>query len=230
MQSHRDQPLNSEQNSKSTRTNTKNKKVLIYARVSTSDQNPQIQISELRRYCEARQWDVTEEIIDLGFTGANDKRPGLQKLLSMAKSRQIDVVVVVKLDRLFRSLKHLVSTMQELTELGVEFISVKDQIDMTTASGRLMVHMLGAFSEFEKSLIVERTIAGITHARNQGKRLGRPPVADSKKIRELRTAGFSYRKIMNQLGVSMGVVCRAIEHAPKSPTNLEVTEDAKTKG
>ena len=206
------------------------KRILLYARVSTSEQNPQIQISELRRYSEARNWVITEEIIDLGFTGANDKRPGLQRLLSLAKSRQIDVVVVVKLDRLFRSLKHLISTLHEFSELGVEFISVKDQIDMTTASGRLMVHMLGAFSEFEKSLIVERTIAGINHARNQGKRLGRPPVADADEIRRLRISGLSYRKIMKQLGVSMGVVCRAIERAPISPTNSEVTEDAKTKG
>lgn len=142
------------------------KRVLIYARVSTSEQNPQIQIAELKRYCEARQWILIDEITDLGFTGANDKRPGLQKLLMLARSRQIDVVVVVKLDRLFRSLKHLVSTLHEFTELGVEFISIKDQIDMTTAAGRLMVHMLAAFSEFEKSLIVERTIAGINRKRS----------------------------------------------------------------
>lgn len=207
-----------------------NKRVLIYSRVSTTDQNPQIQVSELKQYCVARQWSVLEEITDLGFTGANDKRPGLQRLLALAKSRKIDVVVVVKLDRLFRSLKHLITTLHEFTELGVEFISIKDQIDMTTASGRLMVHMLGAFSEFEKSLIVERTIAGINHARNQGKRLGRPLVADQEEIRRLRRQGLSYRKIMTKLNVSMGVVCRAIETAPINSPKSNGDEDAKTKG
>jgi len=206
------------------------KNVLIYVRVSTPDQNPQIQISELRRYCEARQWVISEEIIDHGFTGANDKRPGLQKLLTMARARQIDVVVVVKLDRLFRSLRHLVTTLQEFTDLGIEFVSIKDQIDLTTASGRLMLHILAAFSEFEKSLIIERTIAGVNHAREQGKRLGRPPVADVIEIRDLRAAGLSYRKIMKALNITMGVVCRAIETAPKSSPEINKIKEVKTNG
>jgi len=205
------------------------KRVLIYSRVSTVGQNPQIQIAELKRYCDARQWQIVEDVSDAGFTGGNDKRPGLQKLLVMARTRQIDVVIVVKLDRLFRSLKHLVTTLQEFSDLGIEFISLNDQIDLTTASGRLMLHILAAFSEFEKSLIVERTLMGIAHARSQGKRLGRPPVADANKIRELRVKGLSYRKIMKELGLTMGTVSRALEQAaPESSPKTENNEEVKT--
>jgi DNA invertase Pin-like site-specific DNA recombinase len=114
---------------------------------------PEVQIEEIRRYCHARGWTITKEIIDHGYSGSSNNRPGLIKLLSLTHKRQIDLVVVVKLDRLFRSLKHLVVTLQEFSDLGVEFVSLKDQLDMTTASGRLLIHIIGAFAEFEKSLI-----------------------------------------------------------------------------
>lgn len=154
-------------------------RVATYSRVSTAhhDQKPEVQAAELRRYCTARGWSVIEEVIDHGFSGGSDQRPGLKRLLSLARTRQVDVVAVTKLDRLFRSLRHLVAVIDEIEGIGVKFISLHDQIDLTTASGRLMLHLLAAFGEFERGLIRERTLAGLAHARARGKRSGGPGFA-----------------------------------------------------
>jgi len=191
---------------------------LIYARVSTADkgQNPEVQLSELRRYCKAREFSVSQEIIDHGYSGSTDNRPGLKKLMELARSRRIDTVVVVKLDRLFRSLKHLVSTLDEFQALGVCFISVKDNFDYSTPSGKLLAQILGSLGEFERGLIIERTRAGLEFARKSGKRLGRPPECDPERIRELRRSGWSYRKIKAHLNVSMGTVSHALKPPPKA--------------
>ncbi len=195
----------------------------IYARCSTAtgDQKPEVQLEELRRYCHTRNWILTEEIVDYGYSGGTANRPGLKKLKSLTHERKIDVVVVVKLDRLFRSLKHLVVTLQDFTELGVEFISLKDQLDMTTASGRLLVHIIGAFAEFEKSLISERTKMGIEHARSKGKKIGRPKASAiiPHMILNLRKQGMSYREICRKTGYSMGMVTRTIQAHLKPPEN-----------
>lgn len=187
-------------------------KVATYSRVSTSHhgQNPEVQVHELRRYCAARGWVVTEEIVDHGFSGGTDVRPGLKKLLAMVKAREVDAVVVVKLDRLFRSLKHLVVTLEEFQALGVQFVAVKDNVDYTTPAGRLFVQMLGSLAEFEKSLLRERTMMGLAHARAQGKRLGRPRLGQDEEIQRLRARGLSYREIEVQLGVSKGTIHRAL--------------------
>lgn len=188
------------------------KRIALYARCSTSrDQSTDAQLRELRNYCEARGWSVAEEIIDHGFSGTNANRPGLKKLLDLSRARKVDAVVILKLDRLFRSLRQLVTTMQELSDLGVEFVSVKDQVDMTTAAGRLLVHLLGAFAEFEADLIRERTLIGLDFAVSQGKRLGRPPRAEYSQIQLLRSKGFSYRKIRQELGCSFGAITSALK-------------------
>ena len=207
------------------------KRIVIYARCSTTkDQKPEVQMEELKRYCQARGGQVTHEIIDTGFSGTTDKRPGLQQLNKLVRSRQVDVVLVLKLDRLFRSLKHLVTTLQEYSELGIEFISVKDQIDMTTASGRLMVHILAAFAEFEAALIRERTILGLEYARSKGKILGRPQKHDFLAIIKLRQQGLSYRQIEKQLGCPMAVITRAVQSALKSLKESDQNVKVKTNG
>ena len=121
-----------------------------------------------------------------------------------------------KLDRLFRSLKDLVITLQDLSELGVDFISLKDNIDMTTSSGRLLTHLLGAFAEFEASLIRERVKAGLAHAKSKGQRLGRPKVRDDTRIEELRAQGLSIQAIADRLGVSKAAVQRALTAVSKT--------------
>jgi DNA invertase Pin-like site-specific DNA recombinase len=195
-------------------------KALTYSRVSTSDkgQNPEVQAADLRRYCTAREWELTEEIVDHGYSGATDQRPGLRRLLELVRSRQVDVVVVVKLDRLFRSLKHLVTVLDEFQALGVQFVATKDAIDWTTPAGRLFTQILGSLAEFERSLLHERTMMGLAHARATGKRLGRPAKHDRAVILSLRATGLSYRAIAKQLGAPMGSIARAIGNARKSPS------------
>lgn len=196
----------------------KPKRVAIYARVSTiKDQKPELQIDELLRYCQSRGFIVTYQIIDQGFSGKTDQRPGLKQLIALTKSRKIDIVCVVKLDRLFRSLKHMVNTVQDFTDIGVEFISIRDQVDLTTASGRLMLHMLSAMAEFERELIRERTIVGQEYARRQGKTIGRPMKHDRQAIIELRRLGCTYRQIQDRLKVPQGVIYDAIKEHTESP-------------
>lgn len=151
----------------------------IYARVSTFDQEPENQLRELRVYCERRGWSATE-YVDRGVSGAKDRRPALDALLASAKRRKIDVVVVWRLDRLGRNLRHLLLLLDDLNTMGVAFVSLNEGIDATTSAGRLQLQILGAIAEFERSRIQERVKAGLARARAQGKRLGRPrlhPVA-----------------------------------------------------
>ena len=176
-----------------------NKRVVLYARCSTTrDQNPEVQLAELRRFCIARDWQVIEEITDHGFSGSNADRPGLKKLLRLVRERQVDVVAVLKLDRLFRSLKHLVVTVEEFEELDVEFVSVKDQLDLTTSAGRLLRNLLACFAEFEAALIRERTLIGLDHAVAMGKTLGRPPKVGTHKIVELRKSGLRVQPVLGK--------------------------------
>ena len=189
-------------------------RVATYSRVSTShhDQNPQVQVEELRRYCSQRGWAVPEclELIDHGHSGASTTRPALTKLMELARTKQIDVIVCVKLDRLFRSLKHLVTTLDELQELGIVFIAIRDAVDYSSPSGRLLVQVLGSLAEFEKSLLRERTKAGLEYARSKGVKLGRPTATNPFQIRELRAAGYTYRAIAAQLKCSTSTVRQAI--------------------
>jgi DNA invertase Pin-like site-specific DNA recombinase len=156
--------------------NCPSKLAAIYARVSTLDQEPENQLAELRRYAEARGWAV-EEYVDRGVSGSKDRRPALDRLVADARRRRFDVVVVWRLDRLGRNLRHLIMLLEELQSLGVAFVSLAEGIDATTPAGRLQMHLLGAIAEFERGRIVERVNAGIARARAQGKTLGRPRAA-----------------------------------------------------
>lgn len=191
------------------------KRVALYLRVSTLDQSSDLQRDELTRFVEARGWE-TYQVYEDAATGTTANRPMLKALLRDARARKFDVLACWKLDRLFRSLKDLLVTLQELSELGIEFVSLKDQIDMSTGAGRLLVHIIGAFAEFEASIIKQRVIAGLEAARKRGKRLGRPPKVDSSAIRELRKQGLTYRQIMKALSVSMGSVQSALSEKSKS--------------
>lgn len=146
----------------------------IYSRVSTGEQDPTNQLFELRRYCEARGWTIAREFVDHGVSGAKESRPALDEMLRAAKRRRVDGVVVWKLDRLGRNLRHLILTLDELACLGVAFVSLGEGIDTATAAGRLQLHILGAIAEFERGRIAERVRIGLERARREGQRLGRP--------------------------------------------------------
>src|ERR1700680_4730866 len=145
----------------------------IYARVSTVDQEPENQLAELRRYIGARGWS-TVEYVDRGVSGAKDRRPALDALLKDARRRRFDVLVVWRLDRLGRNLRHLITMLEELQVLGIAFVSLNEGIDATTPAGKLQMHIWGAIAEFERARIAERVKAGLQRAKAQGKRLGRP--------------------------------------------------------
>src|SRR5713101_2447004 len=145
----------------------------IYARVSTVDQEPENQLQELRRYVEARGWPAVEHV-DHGVSGAAERRPALDRLVADARRRRFDVLVCWRLDRLGRTLKHLVTLLEELQALGVAFVSLGEGIDCTTPAGRLQLHVLAALAEFERSRIAERVRAGLARVRASGRRLGRP--------------------------------------------------------
>ncbi|HAU1037918.1 TPA: helix-turn-helix domain-containing protein [Legionella pneumophila] len=146
----------------------------IYARVSTHDQHTLgMQIEAMKKYAKARDWYIESEVAEIG-SGAKD-RPKRIELINQAKRRQIDVIIVWKLDRWGRSVNDLFHTLNELNSLGVGFISLTEALDLTTATGRAMAGLLAIFAEFEREILRERVKAGIAHARSNGKSHGRPP-------------------------------------------------------
>lgn len=173
-------------------------------------------MQELRAYCHSRGWEAAHEISDTGYSGKSDRRPGLKELLQLVRSRKIDCVVILKLDRLFRSLKHLVTTLEDMHALDVKFVAIRDCIDWSTPSGRLTAQILCSMAEFELALTRERTLLGLAHARKKGKILGRPKRRPDEAIRSLRSKGLSYLQIQRRLRVSKGSICRAL-HTPKTP-------------
>ncbi|MCB9072504.1 MAG: recombinase family protein [Bdellovibrionaceae bacterium] len=198
-------------------------KVVTYSRVSTShhEQKPEIQVNECRRFCSNKEWQIEKEIIDHGYSGSNGNRPGFRELMSQVEQGLVDVVVVVKMDRLFRSLKHLVVTLEKFEKKGVKFVAIKDNVDYSTPTGRLFVQILGSLAEFERSLLLERTLMGLEHAKANGKKFGRPQKHDPKKILFLREQGLSYRQIQKKLNVPMGTIAQAIKDAQKSGLSID---------
>lgn len=184
----------------------------IYARVSTghNGQDPTMQTRELEEYCQRRGWELAESYIDNGISGSEESRPELDRLMADARQRKLDVVLVWKLDRFGHSLKHLVNALAEFEALGITFASLKDNLDLSTPSGRLMFQIIGAMAEFERSLIQERVRAGLRNARAKGRRLGRPRIAvDASRIAVLRAQGRSWRTVCREVGVSKGSAQRA---------------------
>ena len=186
-------------------------RVALYARVSTSNghQDPELQLSELREYARRRGWAVADEYTDHGVSGSKESRPELNRLMADAHRRRFDAVLVWKIDRFGRSLKHLVNALADLGAYGVAFISLRDNLDLSTPSGRLMFQIIGAMAEFERALIQERVKAGLRNAQAKGKRLGRPRrIVDTSRIAVLRASGASWRAISRQLGVGIATLYR----------------------
>lgn len=187
-------------------------RVALYARVSGQDKrDTETQMRELRKYSKTRGFKNSFEAINRS-SGSMEKREGLPKVLRSVRSRTIDGVIVLKLDRLFRSLKNLITTLEEFESLGVKLIAVRDhQVDMTTPSGRLFVQVIGALGEFERELIRERIILSLENARAKGKKLGRPKTRNDHQIQALRKKGMNYQEIEKKLKISKGAVWRALQ-------------------
>jgi len=188
-------------------------RVALYARVSTlNGQDPEMQLSELREYAARRSWIVSGEYVDQGVSGSKESRPELNRLTTDAHRRVFDAVLVWKIDRYGRSLKHLVNALADLSAYGVAFVSLRDNLDLSTPSGRLMFQIIGAMAEFERALIQERVKAGLRNARAKGRKLGRPHrIVDSSKVAALRAAGASWRTISRETGVGVATLYRLSE-------------------
>ena len=190
----------------------------LYGRVSTSNngQDPAMQTRELGEFCERRGWTLVE-YVDIGISGTKEKRPALDRLMADAHKRRFDVVVVWKFDRFARSVSHLLRALETFQALGIQFVSLSEQLDTSTPTGKMVFTVLGAVAELERSLIVERVKAGLRNARAKGKRLGRPKVfVDRSRIAALRDQGLSWSKIGDTLGIGEGTVRRAVQASAKN--------------
>ncbi len=194
------------------------KKVAIYCRVSTNEQSTAAQEAELKRYAQLRHWTVFKVYRDAGYSGANTNRPAFQELLSHARRRRFDIILFFRLDRIARSLRELIKTVDLVRRLGIGFVSSSEGIDATSdsASGALIFQIFGAVAEFERSLIASRVRAGLEHAREQGKQIGRPAVRllsaseQEQIIRERTRRGTSLRALARKYRVSAWQVSRAL--------------------
>jgi putative DNA-invertase from lambdoid prophage Rac len=170
-----------------------------------------MQLRALREYVGRRGWTVAVQVREVGSGAA--KRQAREKLLEAARRRDIDVVLVWRLDRWGRSVTDLLATLQELEHLGVGFVSLTEALDLTTPAGRAMAGLLAVFAAFEREIIAERTRAGLAHARQNGKRLGRPATAavHAAEIRGLHRAGISKSEIARRLQIGRTSVRRILE-------------------
>jgi DNA invertase Pin-like site-specific DNA recombinase len=192
----------------------KTKRVALYARVSTDQQTSKNQLRELRAVAERMGWVVVEEYVDHGLSGAKDRdqRPAFDRMLTAAVRREFDVLAAWSVDRLGRSLQHLVRFLDEIHSKRVDLYLHQQGIDTTTPAGKALFQMCGVFAEFERSMIQERVKAGLARARAQGKVLGRPRVHEKIEatVRALRAKGRGIHAIAKEAGLGVGTVQRII--------------------
>jgi DNA invertase Pin-like site-specific DNA recombinase len=187
----------------------------LYARTSTRQQDPEVQLHSLRAYARNR-CAAAFEFVDQ-VSGRRDSRPALNDLMRAARRREIGALVVTKLDRLARSIRHLSTMVLELEALGVDLVVLDQAIDTGTPAGRLLLNVLGSIAEFEADLIRERVIAGIENARRKGVAIGRPEKLDGQAVlraRQLRARGLSLRQVGRAVGASASTVHRVLADQP----------------
>lgn len=192
----------------------KNKVAAVYARVSTDSQSTEAQEVELEAFVSRRGWSC-RVYRDTGQSGIKESRPALDRLLRDCRARKVDVVVVWAMDRLARSLRHLLDTVEEFHSLGIDFVSYKQQIDTSTPSGRLAYQILGAVAEFEREMLRERVKAGIQSAKRRGRRIGRPALRrftpeEKQEVKVAHAQGASVRRLAIDLGTTQWMISQII--------------------
>lgn len=193
------------------------KTAALYCRVSTSEQSTAMQRLDLRRYCTERGW-LMREYVDVGVSGAKDRRPGLDDLMADARKLRFDVVMVWRFDRFARSTRHLVSALEEFRHLGIDFVSYQENIDTSSPIGRALFTIISAIAELERSIISERVKGGMRRAKAAGKKIGRPSVAVAlqEQLRYIAQQGTvlkSVRALAAELGVSKSAVHKALQNS-----------------
>jgi DNA invertase Pin-like site-specific DNA recombinase len=194
------------------------KRAAIYVRVSTAEQETDLQEHELEEYCERRGWTCVV-YRDKGQSGAKNDRPALTTMMNDLRRRKIDVIVVWALDRLARSLKQLLSIAEECRAVGVDLVSLKQNVDTTLPAGRLTFQVLGAVAEFEREMLRERVRAGMAQARRSGKHVGRPArrsflATEIERMKSLRSKGTSVRKLATDFGTTQWMAARLTDSEP----------------
>lgn len=209
------------------------KRVALYARVSTKQhgQDPETQLQPMRDYIRARNFHVFREYVDVGYSGAKERRPQLDRMMHDAKTGKLDAVIVWRFDRFARSVSHLLRALEDFRKWGINFVSLTEAIDTSTAVGKMIFTVLGAVAELERSLIQERVQAGVDRAKREGKKIGRPRVlVDEERVYELHRAGQSVRAIARTTGIARGTVQaiatrwtekKRLESPAKTPTPIE---------
>ena len=192
------------------------KKAAIYARVSTPDQHIETQLYQLRELAARRGYEVVHEYTDIGVSGSKARRSGLDALLADAHRRKFTIILVAAFDRVARSVKHFLTVVDELNDLGIEFISARENIDTSGAMGRMFVTIIGYIAELERSLIIERIKAGMRRRRLEGLPMGRAPLAiDRQSLILDRMSGMSLTQVSKKYGVSRASVVRFAREAMK---------------
>lgn len=193
----------------------------LYARISTLNhgQDPEVQLRELREFCQRRGFAIAHEYVDKGISGSRERRPALDKLLADCRKRLVDALVVYRYDRFARSLRQLVNALEEFRSLGIDFISIHEGVDTSTPNGRLVFGIFASIAEFERELIRDRVRSGLAAAKARGKRVGRPRVSvDVRRIESLRRQGRLWAEITRETGISKGTAQRAqASILPKTP-------------
>ena len=198
-------------------------RVGLYARVSTKNQNPELQLTELRRVAAQRGWVIVNTYMDHGVSGAKAARPALDQLMADARGGKLDVVAVWRFDRFARSTRHLLQALEEFRALNVDFVSMREAIDTSTPMGKVVFTMIAAVAELERDVIRERVQAGVDRARAQGKQLGRPRrELDLRAAHILLDRGHSQREVAGMLGIPRATLRRRLQDAavggPESPS------------
>src|SRR5208282_5503924 len=184
-------------------------KAAIYVRVSTADQHVESQLYDLREFAAQRNFSVVKEYEDRGVSGSKARRPGLDALMADARRKRFDVVLVAAFDRVARNVRHFLEVLDELNHLGIEFVSLRENIDTGGPLGRAMVVIVGAIAQVEKQAIVERVKAGMRRARIEGRQIGRAPLrVDRDSILRDRERGLSLSQIAQAHRISKASVCR----------------------
>jgi DNA invertase Pin-like site-specific DNA recombinase len=193
------------------------KRAVLYLRVSTIDQHPETQGIELRQFARQRGYEIVEEYVDHGISGTKVRRPALDRLLKDAPRRKFDVLLVWSCDRLARSTKHFLQVLDELNELGIQFLSQREAIDTEGPLGRAIVVIISAIAELERSLIVERVRAGMRRAKLEGRRIGRTPldVDHAALVRDRLVGMMSLTAVAKKYGLSRASVVRFVHNAQK---------------
>ena len=201
------------------------KRAALYVRVSTVDQHPETQLHDLRQFAAQRGLQIVQEYVDHGFCGARARRPALDRMMEDARRHRFDVLLVWSCDRLARSTKHLVQTLDELSGFGIQFLSQREAIDTEGPLGRAIIVIVSAMAELERCIIIERVRAGMRRARLEGRQIGRARLdVNREQVVHDRRSGMSLTHVAKKHGISRASVCRITKQSALTPASLPCGE------